>query len=102
MATGFVSIEQFEAFKSEVAAQYDQTRKLMTNQAVALERKLQALIKDLEAITTRKPDPTMIRDAWIRQVPKIRAELQVLQLHVARMSSIVEPNRKVEVKSNAF
>ncbi len=94
MAQTFITVEQFEAFKTETLTQYEQTRKLMTKQAVAIEQKLQQLQSQFEMFSSRKPDPTIIRDAWIRQVPKIREELQQLQLQVGRLSSMVNPQRQ--------
>lgn len=80
-----VSREEFEQFRSTVNEQHEQTRKLITKQLVAVDQRFRALQEQLEALTSRRPDPAMLRDFWLRRVPKIQEELAALQRQVATM-----------------
>lgn len=83
----YVTIEQLEAFRQEVFQQHEQTRKLMNNQAIAIDRKLTAMQDQISSFLGRRPDPALIKDVWIRQIPKVREELKALSNTVARMQS---------------
>jgi len=65
--------------------QYEQTRKLMIDQAVAIDAKIKRMEIHIDKFLNRKPDPAMIRDAWIRQIPKIREDLRVMSLELGRL-----------------
>jgi hypothetical protein len=90
MSAGYVTIEQFEDLKATFNELHEQTRKLMNGQAIAIDRKLQTLTRQLETFMSKKPDPTIIRDAWIRQIPKIRDELKLISMDIAQLKSVSE------------
>lgn len=80
----YVTKQEFDEKITELLQQYQLTRKLVTHQAAVLNQKVDALKDSLEQFMSRKPDPRIIRDAWIKQIPKVRDELQRLQLQFAR------------------
>lgn len=82
---GYVTQEQLDQLRSELGDQYTQLRKLVDAQAIAIDRKITALDQRLEVFVNKRMDPSMITAAWVRQIPKIRQELQLLRLEVARL-----------------
>lgn len=91
--SGYVTQEQLDDFKASVMEIHEQTRKLMNSQALALDKKIQLIAKQLEAFISRRPDPTIIRDAWIRQIPKIREELRQLSMLVGQLKSNMDKRK---------
>lgn len=88
--SGYITPEQLEEFKNSMMEIHEQTRKLMNSQAIAFDRKIQTLSKQLEVFITRKPDPHIIRDIWIQQIPKIREELKRLGMEIGQLKSIAD------------
>jgi predicted oxidoreductase len=86
--SSYITLEQFEEFKASMNELHEQTRKLMNMQAIAIDRKIQNLARQLDVFMSRKPDPTIIRDAWIRQIPKIREELKQVTMEMAQLKNI--------------
>lgn len=82
-----ITAEEFEQFRAEVNDRYEQTRKLLTVQSVAIEQKLRALSSELSRFVSRRPDPNMVRDFWIRQVPKMMDQLKAMQIELAKMKA---------------
>lgn len=80
----YVTKQDFDEKITDLQQQYELTRKLVTHQAAVLNQKVDVLRGTLEQFMSRKPDPRIIRDAWIKQIPKVREELQRLQLQFAR------------------
>ena len=80
----YVTKKEFDEKIADLVQSYELSRKLMNKQAMALNQKLDTLKSTLEQFMSRKPDPRIIRDAWIKQLPKVRDELQQLQLQFAR------------------
>ncbi len=87
MPDKYVTTKEFNEKITDLHQQYELTRKLVTHQAAVLNQRVKALEERLAQFMSRKPDPTIIRDAWIKQIPKVREELQRLQLQFARFSS---------------
>lgn len=87
---GYATVEQFDELKASLMEMHELTRKLVNSQAIAIDRKFQVISKQLETFMSRKPDPTVIRDAWIRQIPRIREDLKLLSLEVAKLRSIAD------------
>jgi len=83
----YVTKQEFDEKVADLMQSYELTRKLVNQQALAINRRLKGLEDRLEQFMSRKPDPRIIRDAWIKQIPKIREELQRLQLQFARFSA---------------
>lgn len=83
----FVTQEEFQQFKTEANDRHEQMRKLITMQTISIDKKIKDLSNQLQIFVSKRPDPGMIRDFWIRQVPKIREELQELQIKLARMAA---------------
>lgn len=86
MAQQFVSQEEFQQFRAAMNDQYEQTRKLITMQVISIDKKLKVFESQVQSVVSRKPDPSLVRDFWIRQVPKIREELQAIKIQLAKMS----------------
>jgi hypothetical protein len=87
---GYATVEQFDELKASLMEMHELTRKLVNSQAIAIDRKFQVISKQLETFMSRKPDPTVIRDAWIRQIPRIREDVKLLSLEVAKLRSIAD------------
>lgn len=87
---GYATVEQFDELKASLTEMHELTRKLVNSQAIAIDRKFQVISKQLETFMSRKPDPTVIRDAWIRQIPRIREDLKLLSLEVAKLRSTAD------------
>ena len=81
------ALEELSTKVDSLNQQYEQTRKLITDQAVAIDRKIIRMEQYIDKFLNRKPDPAMIRDAWIRQIPKIREDLRNISLDVAQMKA---------------
>lgn len=81
----YVTMDQFDELRASFTEKYEQTRKLMTSQMVAVDKQLTMIKEHVNSFLTRRPDPNMVRDAWIKQVPKIRDDLKSLELIVARI-----------------
>ena len=79
--------EDIEQFKADMVDRYEQLRKLVTVQAVAMEQKIRTLTGELTKFVSRKPDPNMVRDFWIRRIPTFVEQLKALEIEVARMKS---------------
>ena len=83
----YVTKQEFDEKITNLMESYELSRKLMNRQAIVLNDKVKLIGDKLEQFMRRKPDPRIIRDAWIQQIPKIRDELQQLQLQFARFSA---------------
>ena len=83
----YVTKKEFNQKMEDLQQSYELTRKLLNHQAKVLNQKVDSLRATLEQFMSRKPDPTIIRDAWIKQIPKVREELQRLQLQFARFAA---------------
>lgn len=83
----YATLEDLEQLKAEFNERYEQSRKLLTVQSVAVEQKIRTLTNELTKFVSRKPDPTIVRDFWIRAIPRIADQLKALQIDVARIRS---------------
>lgn len=83
MGGQFVTQEDFDKRLGELNDKYDQMRKLVNDQAIVIDAKIQKFEHTIREFVFKKPDPSMIRDAWIRQIPKIRDDLKKLEAIVA-------------------
>ncbi len=83
----YVTKQEFDQKMTDLQQSYELTRKLLNHQAKVLNQKVDDLRATLEQFMSRKPDPRIIRDAWIKQIPKVREELQRLQLQFARFAA---------------
>lgn len=90
----YATQEDFEQFRAEINERYEQTRKLLTVQSVAVEQKLQALSNILNKYVSRRPDPTIVREYWIRKVPEIMDLIKSLQMKLARMEALPKETKK--------
>lgn len=84
----FVTKEEFEEFRAQVQEQHEQTRKLITKQAIAIDERITAIRKQLEGFVSRRPDPTIVRDFWIQRIPRLQEEIKTLQAMVAALKGV--------------
>ena len=81
------SQDELRELETRLNDRYEQLRKLVNQQAIAFDAKIRALDGELSTFVNKKPDPMMIREFWIRQIPKMREELKFIQMDVAKMKS---------------
>jgi hypothetical protein len=81
MATA--SQDDLRELETRLNDRYEQLRKLVNQQAIAIDNKIKNLDAQLGSFVNRRPDPTLVRDFWVRQVPKIRDQIKMLEMDLA-------------------